>query len=77
MEAESNSKQYVPQSVPHFKISEEDLVELERTLPQLSLAMMPLLDNRLRTKLRQVQKILSDVRWGYGPASNVGTVSGD
>jgi hypothetical protein len=54
-----------------LQIHEDDLAALERTLPQLSDALMPVLGNRLRVQLRQVQKILSDVRWNYGPPSEV------
>lgn len=54
-----------------LQIHEEDLAELERTLPQFQQAMMGILDGRLRTKIRRVQKILSDVRWNYGPPENV------
>lgn len=60
-----------------LQIYDDDLSTLERTLPQLSDALMPVLDNRLRMKLRQVQKILSDVRWNYGPPSNVEVISSD
>lgn len=56
------------------QINEEDLATLEKTLPQLGIALMPILNNRLRTQLRQVQRILSDVRWNYGPASEVEVV---
>lgn len=59
------------------QINEEDLATLERTLPQLSLALMPTLNNRLRTQLRQVQAILSNVRWGYGPAAEVESIKPD
>ncbi len=50
-----------------FQITEDDLADLERTLPQFQDAMMPILDARLRTKLRRMQSILSKVRWNYGP----------
>ena len=56
------------------QINEDDLAALETTLPQIGLALMPILDNRLRTQLRQVQRILSDVRWNYGPPSEVETI---
>jgi hypothetical protein len=59
------------------RIMEGDLATLERTLPQLADAMMPILNNRLRTQLRQVQHILSNVRWQYGPATNVTTIPVD
>ena len=59
-----------------FQIHDDDLGELERTLPQLADALMPvlanpLLANRLRVQLRRCQKILSDVRWNYGPPGQV------
>lgn len=60
-----------------FQIYEEDLGELERTLPQLAEALMPALNGRLRVQLRRVQNILSNVRWNYGPPSEVTVVSGD
>lgn len=54
-----------------FQIHEDDLGRLESILPQLADALMPVLDNRLRVKIRQVKQILSDVRWDYGPPSEV------
>lgn len=54
-----------------FQIYEEDLAELERTLPQLAGALMPMLTNRLRIQIRRSQAILSDVRWNYGPPSDI------
>ena len=60
-----------------YWINEEDLGELERTLPQLADRLMPQLDNRLRVQLRRVQSILSAVRWSYGPPSEVITFPAD
>jgi hypothetical protein len=54
-----------------FQIHENDLGELERTLPQIADSMMPILTNRTRVQLRRVQAILSNIRWNYGPASGV------
>jgi hypothetical protein len=59
------------------QITDDDLAELERTLPQLAEALMPILDNRLRAMLRRCQKIVSDVRWNYGPPSEVEKVDDD
>ena len=53
------------------QINENDLAELERTVPQIADALMPHLDNRLRVQLRRVQTILSSVRWNYGPPTDV------
>jgi hypothetical protein len=60
-----------------FQINEDDLGELERILPQLAEAMTPALNNRLRVQLRRVQVILSNVRWNYGPPSEVTIIPAD
>jgi len=60
-----------------FQLHEEDLSELERTLPQLAETLMPLLNNRLRVQLRRCQSILSAVRWSYGPHTDVTEISGE
>lgn len=60
-----------------FQINEDDLADLERTLPQLMDAMVPVMDNRVRTQLRQVRRIIGDVRWGYGPPTDVTVVRAD
>jgi hypothetical protein len=54
-----------------FRIEEEDLGELERIMPQLADALMPTLNNQLRVQLRRCKTILSNVRWEYGPATQV------
>ncbi len=54
-----------------FQIKEDDLGALEAVLPQLADALMPVLTNKLRVQIRRVQNILSDVRWDYGPPSEV------
>jgi hypothetical protein len=59
------------------QINEDDLATLERTLPQVADAMSAHLDNRTRVQLRQVQAILSRVRWSYGPLTDVENVPGD
>lgn len=65
-----------------YQIHEEDLAELERTLPQLVDALVPMLENpllagKLRTQIRRLQTILSNVRWNYGPPSEVESVDPD
>lgn len=60
-----------------FQIHEDDLCDMERILPLMSDAMLPHLTPRLKTQIRRIQKILSDVRWSYGPPSHVETVSDD
>lgn len=53
------------------QIYEDDLADLERTLPQLADALFDRLTPKLRTQIRRVQSILSNVRWDYGPPENV------
>lgn len=60
-----------------FQINENDLGELERILPKLAEAMMPIISNRDRVLLRRCQNILSNVRWNYGPPSHVERIDTD
>ena len=60
-----------------FQIKEDDLGALEAALPRLADALMPVLNNRLRVQLRRVQQVLSNVRWNYGPPSEVQIISPD
>ncbi len=60
-----------------FQVYENDLGELEQLMPQLAQALMPVLDNKLRVQLRRCQAILSNVRWNYGPPSEVETSLAD
>lgn len=57
-----------------FQIHEDDLLDLERTLPEMANAIMENLNPRAKTQLRRMKKILSDIRWSYGPPSHVETV---
>lgn len=54
-----------------YQITEDDLADLEKLVPQLADVLMDRLDNTLRVKIRRLQKILSDVRWNYGPPTDV------
>lgn len=54
-----------------FQIYESDLAELEQSLPELSWAVGLQNDRRLKTHLRRLKRIVSDVRWNYGPHDNV------
>ena len=70
------------QGTKMFQIYEPDLVDLERILPELCWDMFEVLCNeqvapRIRTKLRRCQKILSDVRWNYGPPEKCGIITGN
>lgn len=50
-----------------YRVCEEDLAELEKTIPLLSEAMLTIQTPLTRTKLRLCKSILSDIRWDYGP----------
>ena len=55
-----------------FQIHEDDLAKLESLLPEIADALYtPALSNRLRMKIRAIKEIVSNVRWNYGPPSDV------
>lgn len=56
-----------------FKISETDLADLERMLPELleTVTHMPKCPPRYRVMFRKVQEIVVNVRWNYGPHTDV------
>ena len=64
-----------------FQITEDDLAELERLLPDLQDAVMTSRgyndNNRIRVQLRRVKDIVSNLRWNYGPPTNVGIIPVD
>jgi hypothetical protein len=60
-----------------YQITEEDLAELERVLPQVFDRLMIGMDNRIRVQFRSVQKIITNVRWNYGPWSNAEQIPAD
>jgi len=60
-----------------FQITEPDLVDLEHTLPALLDRMYPHLDNRQRAQWRKVQRIITDVRWNYGPPGECEVIPAD
>lgn len=69
-----------PQGTKSYTVTESDLVDLEKILPDVFWGMLPLMVNeefarRLRVKWRRVQSIVSDIRWGNGPPSEVGIIS--
>ena len=59
------------------QINDDDLGALEQSLPQIADALEPVINNRLRVQIRQVKKILSDVRWNYGPPSDIEIIPAD
>lgn len=55
-----------------FQITEDDLAALEKFVPQLLFQGMGKFDdNASRTKIRAIQNIIVNVRWNYGPWSDV------
>lgn len=54
------------------QITEDDLSDLERHLPQIMAAsMISCNDPMVRKQWERVKEIISNVRWGYGPPSEV------
>lgn len=55
-----------------YQINEGDLQALEEILPVLCFRAGELLnDTAVRMKFRRLKQIVSDVRWSYGPPSEV------
>lgn len=58
-----------------FRISEDDLARLEHVLPELCLSMYEQMAGpaapRLRKQWSEVREIVANVRWDYGPPSEV------
>lgn len=57
-----------------LQITEDDLAELERSLPMLVDALYPTMDNRTRAMVRRVRQVVTNVRWNYGPPTDVEVV---
>lgn len=68
-----------------FQINEDDLQTLEQIVPGLCdrlqsldfAANGPKHQNELKTKIRQVRRILTDVRWNYGPPEIIEQIPAD
>ena len=59
-----------------LQITEPDLADLEHMLPELMMAGMTQWQGRQRVQWSRVIEIVKNVRWQYGPPTNVGTVEG-
>lgn len=58
-----------------FSITEHDLIELERIIPDVVMMHMQICNHtRTRVMLKKVKEILSNIRWDYGPPLEVGTI---
>lgn len=69
----------LPKSTKLYQISEPDLAELERILPELldKAVCVPDCPPRYLVKFRRVHQIMMNVRWDYGPPTNVQIISCD
>lgn len=57
-----------------FQITEEDLAMLEQQLPAiLDATMLACNDAMIRKRWQAVQEVVKNVRWNYGPPSEVET----
>lgn len=60
------------------QINADDLATLEELLPELTFMLGEKLnETAIRIKCRRVKEILSNVRWSYGPPSEVEIIPGD
>lgn len=61
-----------------FRVTEDDLATLEHVLPQIARDLCTALTTpaapRIRKQLRQVQEIVTNIRWDYGPPTEVTTI---
>ncbi len=73
----AHSDQFAGGMTHLFHIYPDDLETLERIVPKMADMLMPQMDNALRTQLRQVQHVLSQVRWNYGPPTDIETIPAD
>ena len=59
-----------------FQIHEDDLAELGAIVPS-SARRYASLNGRLRAQLRRCQSILSNIRWNYGPPTDIEVIPVD
>lgn len=60
-----------------FQINESDLEKLETLLPEIAQHCSTVWSPALRIKFEQVKRIVSDVRWNYGPPQSVEIIPAD
>lgn len=67
-----------------YQISEDDLETLESTLPSLCDALawpqtngLAINDRHVQEHLAMAKRIISDVRWNYGPPKDVENIPAD
>jgi hypothetical protein len=60
-----------------FQVYENDLQKLEYALPRLQEALLPRLnDPELQVLFAECKEVISNIRWNYGPPSEVQVVVG-
>ena len=59
-----------------YQISEEELVDIERLMPEIT-SLLNATDPALRTKIRRIKTILSDVRWEHQPWQDITVIPSD
>lgn len=64
-----------PPSETYHQISDTDLCSLEELLPKLLSRDYANLDDDKRAMWNRVRRIIGDVRWNYGPPTQVETIN--
>lgn len=59
------------------QITDDDLAVIERLVPLFVERLYAQMDNKLRAQIRQVQQVIVNVRWNYGPPGKVVTFGAD
>lgn len=60
-----------------FQVYEQDLETLERDLPAFLSRHMICLTNADRAAVRRMQEVITNVRWNYGPPTEVESMPAD
>lgn len=61
-----------------FRVYEEDLQKLEHALPRIADRCISLMnDPELQVLFQEVKEIVSNVRWDYGPPSEVARIGAE
>lgn len=68
-----------PVSQKRFHVTEDDLCDLERMLPQLCefATLRPDARPMFRVMTRRLQQIMTNIRWDYGPSGEVHVIPVD
>lgn len=71
------SDERMPKGERLFQIYGDDLATLEQDCAAICDRLMAYLTPALKTRARRIKRVLSDVRWNYGPPDQVEIIPAD